>query len=365
MTEYEKLVSSIEEGTFCAYTRFPTDYDTACVLWNAWRKMQPIDRYAEHYVDFERIRAYTKYNDSGDYKTLTVYIPYRIPRDFRRMLTKHLNRVRSSIMNDSAHDIGRRIVRDYRNRFRPLTEERRNTVIDKILSMELRPDEKIYRYSQALGVEIEGFMPFSHRQLQEALPIYTRVKDDGSIRVSGDDQCAAEVAILLDRSAYELRLKRVTDVLDKFRFGVNKSCGLHVHLDTRGWPQAKIMSTKRAMLKWLNLLAELVPESRRANRYCSLRDNGDRYCAVNHRTNKETLEIRLHSGTTDHTKICMWIRLCELLAAIGNPKASLKNTLQALESLPLCEWDKKYWRKRHQELNPAQYEVTPIKKENE
>jgi len=104
-------------------------------------------------------------------------------------------------------------------------------------------------------------------------------------------------------------------------------------------------------------LREFVPASRRGNQYCdfgiSIRD---RYKAVNVCAfNKHsTIEIRLHSGTTDYTKIISWIRLLELLLVIKTTPRG-KEGVQALLDLPLCEYERAYWLKRHQVLNPALY----------
>jgi hypothetical protein len=49
----------------------------------------------------------------------------------------------------------------------------------------------------------------------------------------------------------------------------------------------------------------------------------------------------------------MWIRLCELLFVLPKPRPNTGRDLAALDALPLCEWDKSYWRQRYMQLNPA------------
>ena len=67
--------------------------------------------------------------------------------------------------------------------------------------------------------------------------------------------------------------------------------------------------------KSLPLLASMVPKSRRDNQYCKLDVNSpnssSRYYAINLQSlNKfNTIEVRLHSGTTDFDKIIHWARL--------------------------------------------------------
>ena len=115
--------------------------------------------------------------------------------------------------------------------------------------------------------------------------------------------------------------------------------------------RAKIMDA------WLHAMRELVPASRRANDFCKFGvSEGHRYHAVNFTAfaKYQTLEVRLHSGTTDYTKVLAWIRLCELLAAMRTkPKAA--GCIATLEQLPLASHDLAYWRARHRELNPTMY----------
>ena len=73
---------------------------------------------------------------------------------------------------------------------------------------------------------------------------------------------------------------------------------------------------------------------------------------------------RLHSGTVDYTKSLAWIRLIELLLALGKkPKAG--SCIATLEQLPLADHDLAYWRARHRELNPQMYSDAPTSNEQE
>jgi hypothetical protein len=123
------------------------------------------------------------------------------------------------------------------------------------------------------------------------------------------------------------------------------------------------------MTAWLIALKEFVPESRRNNNdYCALSfSETNRYRAVNFTAFRKfkTLEIRLHSGTVDYTKIIAWIRLLELLFVLhGKPKGGAQG-IAALSQLPLTEYERSYWTKRHQQLNPGQYSSPPPSDETE
>jgi hypothetical protein len=245
-------------------------------------------------------------------------------------------------------------------------EEKPQKVLERIRKIPLEVGRGIYKYPRALGLEIEGTSPLNHDALAALLPFYTRVVSDSSIRVQASNHIGAEVKMLLNRATFDSRLLSVCKTLQDVGFEVNKSCGLHVHLDARHLDVTQREKIKKSVLKWLNALIELVPMSRRDNQYCVLRSTQGRYCAVSTATGaKNTIEVRLHSATTDQTKITMWIRLIELLAVLPPPSTKLRTTIAALESLPLCDWDKSYWRSRHKTLNPSMYPETQQIAENE
>lgn len=151
------------------------------------------------------------------------------------------------------------------------------------------------------------------------------IKDDGSIRA--DDDCfGVEFTCLItqkDRSS----LIQLCDMLKLLGARVNKSCGMHVHLDQRdlvdqdsGYVNSpKLMKRGRNFKNVLNVLAMMVPHSRRTNSFCRLIMNrvksGSRYAAINMAAFKrfQTIEIRLHSATTDFNKINNWIDLLILI----------------------------------------------------
>lgn len=211
-----------------------------------------------------------------------------------------------------------------------------------------------YRYDRAVGVELECVRLDSTASVE--LPYWAREVHDGSIRTNGVPGKPLEYNVLCVRRELEIRLYKICDLLRGHV--VNKSCGLHVHLDCRGKSEAEVWALAKKVDAWLFALRELVPESRRANEYCKFGiSRTDRYRAVNFMAFREhqTLEIRLHSGTVDYTKIISWVRLLELLLVIqSKPKAGW-GCLQVLGQLPLCEYERSYWLQRHRALNPASY----------
>jgi hypothetical protein len=174
------------------------------------------------------------------------------------------------------------------------------------------------------------------RELQEAGVKRASIKGDGSL--SGG--IGIEVAVLFRRDDYS-NLEKVCDVLNKHNAFVNKTCGLHVHLDCRDlitdgrMDNLKANRRGRRIRNCLELFKHMVPESRRENSYCRLEMNdisgdGCRYAAVNmHAVGKfKTIEVRLHSGTTKFNKIKNW---CELLMLTSRCSGFTNNTITTLD----------------------------------
>lgn len=150
------------------------------------------------------------------------------------------------------------------------------------------------------------------------------VRSDGSL--SGSGMTGVEVTVLFDASHGFSKIQRVCKILNDMGASVNTTCGLHVHLDMHGKTRSESHAIGHTKLgRCLPVLAKLVPESRRANTYCKLEvsESGSddcRYYAVNMTalSKHDTIEVRLHSGTTDPLKIESWVRL--LLAIVNTPK---------------------------------------------
>jgi len=231
---------------------------------------------------------------------------------------------------------------------KPFKYEHR-TVAEKAKCRPLIPS--VYKYDRAVGIEIECFGP----ELKQAwLPTWVRTAQDGSI-CAADGTEAVELRILVPRSLLEVRLFKVCEILKWHR--VNSSCGLHVHLDARAWGAEEAKRRGKRILKWLTMLQELVPTSRRNNSYAELNwSETKRYKAVNFTsyTKHQTIEVRLHSGTVDFNKIIAWVRLLEVLM-VCPPPSKAGSTMDALNKLPLTDFDRAYWMNRHRQLNPGQY----------
>lgn len=153
---------------------------------------------------------------------------------------------------------------------------------------------------------------FKHNKVK-----YTNVKYDGSIEPK-DGFFAAEITVLTKTNDMS-NLKQVCTLLNEIGAEVNKSCGMHVHLDSRHLDEKEVVKIGRKFRKCLPFLLSMVPKSRRSNHFCKPRVstlNGSRYTAVNLSAFKKynTIEIRLHSSTTDFNKIQHWVILLNCIA---------------------------------------------------
>lgn len=160
---------------------------------------------------------------------------------------------------------------------------------------------------------------------------------DGSCQES---EGGHEICVLATETEIESVIEKVCAVLnDRLDASVNTSCGLHVHLDQRRKVALKAYSR---LVKAIPVLASVVPSSRLDNQYCTLNRDADsmnvtgRYWAINPKSldKHRTIEVRLHSGTTDPVKIISWIRLIRHIVArkSADPIVSFKQLIT--EGLP-------------------------------
>lgn len=160
------------------------------------------------------------------------------------------------------------------------------------------------------------------------------VKEDGSL--DDDEGVGVEVTLVYNTAHGHGKLQKLLEVLNSAGAWVNDTCGLHVHLDMR---HARVEAQKAGFGDDLELVREygerigralpvlkyMVPSSRRDNQYCQLGVSdfdGERYYAVNLTAFEkfQTIEVRLHSGTTDFDKISNWIDLLKLIVKSPNAR---------------------------------------------
>lgn len=231
-----------------------------------------------------------------------------------------------------------------------------------------------------IAVEIECVLNKDHEEVAKAMALaglkkYVKVKHDGSIRAQGD-QCAvcsegcqdedgsndcdadngecncscecergnenahaAEIVVCAHENDIAVVIEKTCKVLnDQFSAEVNKSCGLHVHIDMRRRDYEAAFSK---LVKQQRLLYSMVPTTRVKNSYCkptsttvmdTARNRG-RYQGINPESygKHRTIEVRLHSGTTNPVKIGVWVRL--LMAIVKRKSDSSIDSIDSLVNM--------------------------------
>ena len=177
-----------------------------------------------------------------------------------------------------------------------------------------------------VGIEVECYGPLEHKDvmklvLEHDLENCLNIGDDGSIEpdyVAGhSDPCTYEFRILSTEKELPKLFKNLKAFFKAGKFKTNYTCGLHVHLDMRNRNVEKCYAK---LLKFQQIMFPLVEPDRWINEYCDWSLSNDRFerrmTAVNYMAYEEhqTLEVRLHHGTVDVSKIENWVRL--LLKAI-------------------------------------------------
>ncbi len=185
-----------------------------------------------------------------------------------------------------------------------------------------------------VGVELELISKLSREDMKKALAKqllggYVYLKDDSSISKENEGDRTHEITVLAPQDTIKDVIRRLCSVLNDDAVGsyVNNSCGLHVHLDARHRDKAVMFNN---LVKALPMLKNLVPRTRtmseQGNRYCRMNETAsyedsstDRYFAINGRNafdKYRTIEVRMHSGSTNAAKINNWIDiLCSLVDA--------------------------------------------------
>jgi len=196
-----------------------------------------------------------------------------------------------------------------------------------------KPHEKMK--SNYIGVELEFISSCDTKSLEglfikAGLAGFVQVKRDGSIRVEEPGQHQHEVTILCRQDSVKDILSSVCAVLNgpKVVALVNNSCGLHVHVDARNKDAAMMYSN---FVSCLPMLSNMIPKCRitgdHARQYCAMNvtkdimskentsSNGRRYQAVNPEAygRYKTIELRLHSGSTNATKIINWVSILSII----------------------------------------------------
>jgi Putative amidoligase enzyme len=192
-----------------------------------------------------------------------------------------------------------------------------------------------------VGIELEFFCKVDDEVLSQRLFVagvakYVQVKSDGSIRTENERPIAHELCILAKETEYEDIVHKVCEVIRACDGKVNKSCGMHVHLDMRNRDREIVFTN---LVSSQNVLYAMNPKSRlesiNGTRYCAVtrgrkfNPNMNRYHGINAAAYPRhgTIEVRMHSGTIDNQKIVNWVKI---LLRIANRTTSITRSASTI-----------------------------------
>jgi len=215
------------------------------------------------------------------------------------------------------------------------------------------------RKSDYIGVEIECYIPRTNtvrdvESLAESLKGLVRrvaVKHDGSLSERVPEGHFGAELVVLTRLSRPSELHDLCERLFHLGAKVTKRCGLHIHLDARHLSSDEVKAAGKRFDRALPLMLSMVPPSRRQNSYCkpsvsSLTDS--RYHAVNLTSyyRYKTIEVRLHSGTTDFSKIMHWAHLCSAIFKAEKISKTCKTINELTDYIRIPEWTMEYVQQR-------------------
>lgn len=180
-----------------------------------------------------------------------------------------------------------------------------------------------------VGIELEFFCRLDRNSLAQKLfdaelTPYVELKSDGSIKEFDTSKYFAhELCVLATEAEYKDVIKRVTEVLASTEAKINKSCGMHVHLDMRHRNKdvvfANLVSAQPQLYAMNPVSRETGTFSRKteSRQFEIANQASGRYFGINPASfsRHKTIEVRIHSGTVDFRKITAWV---DILIAIVN-----------------------------------------------
>ncbi|MCX6145721.1 MAG: amidoligase family protein [Candidatus Kapabacteria bacterium] len=244
-----------------------------------------------------------------------------------------------------------------------------------------------YEFTRKFGIEIEAFgvnkTALTNALRNEGINInsesynhntrnYWKIVSDGSI--SGENAFEIVSPPLQGADGLE-QLNKVCNVLKRLRAKINKTCGLHIHLDASDLQLNDWKNITYNYAKLENTIDSFMPISRRENNntYCKSMKRADLETKINNSrtleqladtmTNRNryyklnfesfwrhrTIEFRQHSGSTEFEKISNWINFVSKLVHFSKTSRVASSEFTELNKFLNSE-EQDYFHNRIQDL---------------
>ena len=207
-----------------------------------------------------------------------------------------------------------------------------------------------------VGIEIEFACKQNVEQVcnvlfEHGLAKYVHVHRDASIKVDEVHSNQIEIGVLCRQVEVEEIVSRLCDALNrKLNIQINASCGLHVHLDMRKRDYKKSFAN---LIVMQNILFAMVPSNRSTGQYSvpvnkktfdEAVDNSSHYDGISSSaySKHKTIEVRMHCGTSQASKIINWVKLLVSIADADTLTKSYNNIKDVQSTLgindALCDY---------------------------
>lgn len=246
-----------------------------------------------------------------------------------------------------------------------------------------------FTFNRKFGIEIEAFGVSRNHLEQKLNEAGITTRNEGYNHATREHWKITYDASISGHNAFELvspilqgddglqQIKTVCRVLKQCHAKINKSCGLHVHMNARDFQLADWKKLYKNYIKIESTIDSFMPNSRRQsnNTYCkSMKRNGsnraienarnleqieraithrDRYYKLNTQSywRQGSIEYRQHSGTIEFEKISNWILFVARLTEYSKQGFELGNGNYS-ETEKFCDNDlRNYIQNRMQRLS--------------
>lgn len=216
-----------------------------------------------------------------------------------------------------------------------------------------------------VGVELEFLAPLNRDQvaqkIEEAgLGEYCLIKGDESVFDRNGSLRGHELNVLCTERNHRRVLRKVCRMFRAMGATVNRTCGMHIHLDMRRRNKERVFSN---LVGSQEVLMQMQPRSRQSNSYCNVNPDRNwesaRYSgrnAVNAGAYSvhQTIEIRMHSGTINFKKITNWIAILLKIAKKRTVMETVQTRQQLTSALRLSPELRDYMKERIEAFNPPE-----------